>query len=220
MIKLENISKSYQYRKTSIDVFKGINLKIGKGDAFCIYGDSGSGKSTLLHIVGGMLMPSTGTIKVNSTELTALPLHFLSSFRRDTIGFVFQQFNLLKKFTVIENVLFPLIPTGKNLNQEKERIFLLLKRLGISHRAEFPVNHLSGGEQQRVAVARALALDPPVIIADEPFSNLDPKNIEIIMEIFMELKSQGKTFMVSSTAVDSRFDQGFIDQYTVCNVAE
>lgn len=212
MIELCDVSKYFMYRGTKVKVLNKINFRIEKGESVCLRGHSGTGKTTLLNIIGGMLVPSAGTVKVNGAELTKMPQHFLSQFRRKYIGFIFQQFNLMYNFTVMENLLFPLIPSGKKLTQEKQKIMGLLDRLQISHRASFYINFLSGGEQQRVAIARAMVCDPAIIIADEPFSNLDEKNIRFTLEIFDELKCQGKTFVVSTVSRPSGLEKHFFDR--------
>jgi putative ABC transport system ATP-binding protein len=200
------------YRGAKVKVLNKICLRIEKGESVCLRGHSGTGKTTLLNIIGGMLAPSSGIVKVNGSDLARMPQHFLSEFRRNHIGFIFQQFNLLYNFTVMENLLFPLIPSGKSLSKEKLKIMKLLDRLQISHRAEFYINYLSGGEQQRVAIARAMVSDPAIIIADEPFSNLDEKNIRFTLEIFDELKRQGKTFVVSAVSLPSDLEKNFFDR--------
>ena len=212
MIELTNVSKHYRHRRQTVNVLNKVNLKIKKGECVCIRAPSGTGKTTLLNIIGGMLAPTAGTVKVNDTTLTALPQHFLSEYRRNNVGFVFQQFNLLDNLTVMENLFLPLVPTGKALKIEKEKISKLLEKLQISHRYDFEINYLSGGEQQRVAVARALVNDPEIIIADEPFSNLDEGNTRFILDIFRELKTRGKTFVISATSPRSDLEEDFIDR--------
>jgi len=212
IIELIDIIKSYRYRGQTVNVLSDVNMQIEKGESVCIRGQSGTGKTTLLNIIGGMTAPSSGIVKVNGTNLTSLPQHFLSEYRRKNVGFIFQQFNLLYNFTVMENLLFPLIPSGKSLKNEKEKIINLLDRLQIAHREGFYVNYLSGGEQQRVAIARAMVNDPEIIIADEPFSNLDIKNTEFILEIFSELKKRGITFVISSVSLPSGLEKNFIDR--------
>ena len=212
MIELTNVSKCYRHRRQTVKVLDNVNLKILKGECVCIRAPSGTGKTTLLNIIGGMLAPTAGTVKVNDTTLTALPQHFLSEYRRNNVGFVFQQFNLLDNLTVMENLFLPLVPTGKALKIEKEKISKLLEKLQISHRYDFEINYLSGGEQQRVAVARALVNDPEIIIADEPFSNLDEGNTRFILDIFRELKTRGKTFVISATSPRSDLEEDFIDR--------
>jgi putative ABC transport system ATP-binding protein len=212
MIELINVTKNYKYRGQRVQILDNISLNISRGESICIKGISGKGKTTLLNIIGGMLVPTSGIVKVNGTNLTNLPQHFLSQYRRNNIGFIFQQFNLIYNFTVMENLLIPLLPTGKSLKVEKEKIFALLDGLHIGHRANFPVNYLSGGEQQRVAIARALVNDPKIIIADEPFSNLDGKNTKFTLELFNSLKVKGKTFIISSVFFHPELEQSFFDK--------
>lgn len=217
MIEIINLIKMYQWHGQKIKVLDKVNLNIKKGECICLKGPSGIGKSTLLNIIGGMLVPTSGDVKVDGESLPSLPQNFLSQYRQNKVGFIFQQFNLLYNFTVLENVFFPVIPTGRSFNQVEKRILTLLKRLQILKRKNFNVNHLSGGEQQRVAVARALVNDPDLIIADEPFSNLDLKNAEFIMKLFKELKSKRKTFVIASHS--SFFDKKkrFIDREVYIN---
>jgi len=212
MIELINVIKKYQYHGKTINVLSNVNLKINKGECVCLAMPSGAGKTTLLNIIGGMVASSSGSVRINSTDITRLPQHFLAAYRLKKIGFIFQQFNLLPHYTVMENLYFPLIPAGKQLHAERKRIETLLDRLKISHRADFHVNLLSGGEQQRAAVVRALINNPEIIIADEPFSNLDPENTAFILEIFKELKNEGKTFIISTTTTLMKQANGFIDR--------
>lgn len=212
MIELIDVTKKYKYRGQYVKILDNINLNINKGESICIQGISGKGKTTLLNIIGGMLVPTSGIVNVNGTNLVNLPQHFLSEYRRNNVGFIFQQFNLLYNFTVMENLLFPLLPSGKSLKAEKDKIFALLDRLHLGHRTNFPVNHLSGGEQQRVAIARALVNNPKIIIADEPFSNLDGMNTKLIIELFNSLKSKGKTFIISSVFFHPELEQSFFNK--------
>ena len=212
MISLDKVSKSYGYQGHRIEVLAEISLAISSGECVCLRAPSGKGKTTLLNIIGGMLAPSSGRVEVAGQPLTELPQHFLADFRRDTVGFIFQQFNLLPHFTVLENLYFPLVPSGISLAQVQPQLEKLLARLQISHRRDFAAIRLSGGEQQRVAVARALVNDPLLIIADEPFSNLDPENSGYIMDIFTELKDLGKTIVISSTAPPSPEEDRLVDR--------
>lgn len=212
MIELNNISKRYLYHGHTINVLSKVNLTIANGECVCLTMPSGTGKTTLLNIIGGMIVPTSGTVLIDNTDLTRLPQHFLAKYRLTKVGFIFQQFNLLSNFTVEENLFFPIVPTGRSLSSQKRKIKELLDRLQISHRCDFHVNLLSGGEQQRVAVARALINDPEIIIADEPFSNLDQKNTGLILEIFNELKKEGKTFIFSATSSIKEQTANFIDR--------
>jgi len=159
-----------------------------------------------------MLAPSAGKVQVDDWVLTDLPPHFLSNYRRTHVGFIFQHYHLLDQMTVLENLTLPIVPTGKSIRAQRPDIEKLLTRLQIAHRIGFPVRMLSGGEQQRVAVARALVNSPRIILADEPFSNLDDQNTDIIISLFHELKTAGMTFILTSTASTARWEHGFIDK--------
>lgn len=212
MIELKDITKQYKTNGHIVEVLTGVNVTVAGGECVCLRGPSGTGKTTLLNIMGGMLSPTTGEVRVLQTSLTRLPQHLLSGFRRKHIGFVFQHYHLFEHLTVMENLLMPVIPTGAVLKTEKYRLQLLLERLQIGHRGAFPVHCLSGGEQQRVAVARALVNDPDIILADEPFSNLDEGNTRFITELFGELKQLGKTFVFTSTALPAFWETSLIDR--------
>jgi len=217
MIKIANLTKIYKSNNKTIKVLDNVNLHVEAGERICLKGDSGSGKTTLLNIIGGMLSPTSGTVEVNGFSLTTMPQHFLSSYRRNNIGFIFQQFNLLPDFTILENLLFPTIPAGQLIKKSKRKIESLLNRLQIGQRINSYVNELSGGEQQRVAVARALVNDPEIIIADEPFSNLDQKNTEFILDLFKELNAQNKTFLIASHSRYFDLENRFIDREVFIN---
>ena len=217
MIKLANLTKIYRSNRKTIKVLDNVNLHFKAGERICLKGDSGSGKTTLLNIIGGMLAPTSGTVEVNGFSLTTMPQHFLSSYRRNNIGFIFQQFNLLPDFTILENLLFPTIPAGRPIKESKRKIERLLDRLQIGQRINSYVNELSGGEQQRIAVARALVNDPEIIIADEPFSNLDQKNTEFILDLFKELNTQNKTFLIASHSRYFDLENQFIDREVFIN---
>lgn len=212
MIELIDIGKQYYYGKQIVPVLQKVTLTIQNGESVCLRGPSGTGKTTLLNIMGGMLAPSSGTIQVNDQMLNELPAHFLSTFRRTQVGFIFQQFHLLGHLTVIENLTLPLVPSGQSIRLHHDRIAMLLTRLKIAHRLNFPVRLLSGGEQQRVAVARALVNTPKIILADEPFSNLDDANTDIIISLFRELKTAGMTFVLTTTSAAAPWENGFIDR--------
>ncbi len=212
MIELIDISKRYQTGRHNVDLLAGVNATIDGGECVCLRGASGTGKTTLLNIMGGMLSPTTGDVRVLQTSLPHLPQPLLSAFRREHIGFVFQHYHLFEQLTVMENLLMPIIPSGTPLRPQKHRLQELLERLQILHRSTFPVYCLSGGEQQRVAVIRALVNDPDIILADEPFSNLDEDNTRLIIGLFSELKHLGKTFVFTSTASKLPWEAGFIDR--------
>ncbi|MCP4747728.1 MAG: ABC transporter ATP-binding protein [Desulfobacteraceae bacterium] len=212
MIELTDIHKRYATGRHIVNVLSGINLTVDTGECVCLRGPSGTGKTTLLNIMGGMLSPTTGDVRVLQTSLTDLAHHMLSAYRRKHIGFIFQHYHLLEKLTVMENLLMPLIPCGRPLEPGKAKMLQLLERLQIGHRLTFPVHCLSGGEHQRVAVARSLMNDPNIILADEPFSNLDKDNTLFIVSMFKELKKQGKTFVFTATAQPMPWETDFIDR--------
>ncbi len=212
MIQITRVGKQYYYGRQVVSVLQDVNVTVRTGECVCMRGPSGTGKTTLLNIMGGMLAPSTGTVQVDDWVLTDLPSHFLSAYRRTHVGFIFQHYHLLNHLTVLENLTLPLVPTGQSIRARLPDIQALLDRLQISHRIDFPVRMLSGGEQQRVAVARALVNTPRLILADEPFSNLDAENTDIVLSLFHELKSAGMTFVLTATASAAPWETGFIDR--------
>jgi putative ABC transport system ATP-binding protein len=197
-VKLTHVGKSYRSGTQSVAVIKDLSLRIDRGEAILVNGPSGTGKTTLLNIVGCLTRPSEGYVLVGRRAVSGRPDHVRSTVRRDQIGFIFQQFNLLAGFTAVENVAMPLVPLGLKAAPRREKAEQLLRKLGLSHRAHFDVNELSGGEQQRVAIARALVSDPWLVLADEPTSNVDSETAGVVVSIFAELKSQKKTLIVAS----------------------
>ena len=199
-IKAVNISKSYlNEKKVKLEVLKSISLDIEKSKITVIVGASGAGKSTLLHILAGLDTPDEGTVIYNNKNIFDFNENELSSFRNKNIGLVFQFHHLLPKFTAEENVFIPQLIKDTSLNKAKERARELLKLVGLSDRATHKPAELSGGEQQRVAVARALANDPQIIFADEPTGNLDTVNSEAIHKIILELRDKYKKTLVIVT---------------------
>jgi lipoprotein-releasing system ATP-binding protein len=193
LVSVSGIHKSYG----SLKVLKGIDLVIGKGEVAAIVGASGAGKSTLLHIIGTLDNPDNGKVLINGVDVFAYPPSRLASFRNQTIGFVFQFHNLLPEFTAMENVLMPAFISGKNVQQAETRARELLALLGISERVHHKPSELSGGEQQRVAVARALINKPALILADEPSGNLDSKNAQELHQLFFDLRKRfNQTFII------------------------
>jgi putative ABC transport system ATP-binding protein len=197
-VKLTHVGKSFRSGTQKVEVIDDLSLRIDQGEAVLVNGPSGTGKTTLLNIVGCLTRPSTGYVLVGRRAVSGRPDHFRSTVRRDQIGFIFQQFNLLAGFTAVENVALPLVPLGLRATERRGRAERLLHKLGLSHRARFSVNELSGGEQQRVAIARALVCDPWLILADEPTSNVDSETASMVVSIFAELRSQEKTLIVAS----------------------
>lgn len=193
MIKVTNLHKSYG----SVEVLKGIDLVIDKAEIVSIVGKSGAGKTTLLQIIGTLLDSDQGSIIVNGTEVTKLKEKPLSKFRNQNLGFVFQSHQLLPEFTALENVIIPGLIASKNRKLIEEKAHEILNFLDLSHRLNHKPKELSGGEQQRVAVARALLNDPEVILADEPSGNLDTQNKEELHQLFFTLREKFKqTFVI------------------------
>lgn len=198
MIKLQGVYKSYFLGEEEVKAVCDATLEIKKKEYVSIIGASGSGKSTLMYLIGLLEHPTSGKIYLNGIDVSELTDAELSKFRNEYVGFVFQQFNLINKFTVIENVLLPTRYTKKDLDfNPLRRAEELLKKLGIAHRRDFFPNKISGGEQQRVAIARALMMKPQIILADEPTGNLDSKTGEEILDTIEELnKDLGVTVIL------------------------
>ncbi|BDX37161.1 lipoprotein-releasing system ATP-binding protein LolD [Tenuifilaceae bacterium CYCD] len=193
MIKVENIIKSFG----SLTVLKGITVEIPEKKVIAIVGPSGAGKTTLLQIMGTLSQPDSGNVYMNGENLSLMRDKQLAKFRNTHIGFVFQFHHLLPEFTALENVCMPALIAGKSMNSSQERAKELLDFLGLSHRLTHKPSELSGGEQQRVAVARALINNPLVVLADEPSGNLDSHNKEELHNLFFKLRDQmGQTFVV------------------------
>ncbi len=189
IITLENIVKLYTRGSEKVHALDGVSLSIDEGDYTAICGPSGSGKTTLLNIAGCMDHPTSGSVILGGDHVEQGNEKQLASFRRSTIGFVFQQFFLIPTLTVTENVSLPLLFSGKKVSHEKT--IEILERVGLSHRLNHLPGQLSGGEMQRVAVARSLVNDPKVILADEPTGNLDSKNSEAVIDLFEQVNSEG-----------------------------
>jgi macrolide transport system ATP-binding/permease protein len=194
MLELKNVEKVYQIGDNTVHALRGVNLTIEKGDYVAIMGPSGSGKSTMMHVLGLLDVPSGGSYKINGHEVSGLSEDELAILRREEIGFIFQQFNLLPRMSAFENVSLPLFYTGK----EKDSTYAktLLERVGLGQRMEHHSNELSGGQQQRVAIARSLVNQPQMILADEPTGNLDSGSEKEIMKILRELNDSGITVVV------------------------
>jgi lipoprotein-releasing system ATP-binding protein len=191
------IAKNIRKKFGEMEVLKGIDLTINKGDIVSIVGSSGAGKTTLLQLLGTLDKPDSGTILINNSNPFELNDKKLAQFRNQNIGFIFQFHQLLPEFTAIENVAMPALIGGVSMNEAKEKASRLLKKLGLSHRETHQPMALSGGEQQRVAVARALMNDPQLVFADEPSGNLDSKNAAELHQLFFELRDELKqTFVV------------------------
>lgn len=199
MIKITNIKQSYLQGKSVVKVLNGINLNISKGEKICFIGPSGSGKTTLLNILGLLENPISGSVLINSKNCNLMSLEQKTMFRRQYIGYIFQNNQLLEDFSVIENVAIPLIlnnfPKRFSLNKAKE----ILKTLGLIDKVNFKPGTLSGGEQQRVAIARAVIKKPFILLADEPTGSLDEENTKKVMQIIFSIINKLDTALVLAT---------------------
>lgn len=197
LIELREVAKHYRKGSEVVKAIDGINLEVQEKDMVAIVGPSGSGKSTLLHMIGAMDRPTGGEVSVAGRTLNGLAERDLTRFRRQTVGFVFQTFNLIPNLAALENVMLPMefnhVPKEERLRRAKS----LLERVGLGHRLSHRPNELSGGEMQRVAIARALANNPPLILADEPTGNLDSQAGQMIYELLKEISSERTVLVVT-----------------------
>lgn len=197
IVELKDVKRIYTLGQNRIYALNGVSFSIEEGDFVTIMGASGSGKSTLLNMIGCLDIPTSGVIKVNNTDLSKLDDDQLTAIRRNNIGFIFQQFNLIPTLTAIENVEIPMIFNGESPSKRRKKALKMLKKADLPPEyAEHKPNEMSGGQQQRVAIARALANDPPILLADEPTGNLDTKTGHNIMELLKELNAAGTTVIV------------------------
>jgi len=194
MLSARNIYKSYG----KLPILKGVDLEVNRGEIISIVGASGAGKSTLLHIIGSLTLPDQGTVEINGVEINSLSAKKLSEFRNKNIGFIFQFHHLLPEFSALENVCMPAFIAKKGKKESEMKAEELLEMLGLDHRMHHKPSELSGGEQQRVAVARALINNPSVILADEPSGNLDEKAEADVFKRLKELSKSGKCVIVVS----------------------
>ena len=193
MIEIHNIHKSFG----ALEVLKGIDLNIAKGEIVSIVGPSGAGKTTLLQVMGTLLNPDAGTLRIAGTDVSSLASKALSRFRNDHLGFVFQFHQLLPEFTALENVMIPGMIAGRKQSDIRARALELLDFMGLSGRTDHKPSELSGGEKQRVAVARALMNEPDVVFADEPSGSLDSRNKAELHQLFFDLRRKyGQTFVI------------------------
>lgn len=209
MIAAENLRKTYSKRGKRVEALKGVSFNIHKGEFVGITGASGSGKSTLINILGGLLRPSDGTLKIGGRDVYKMKDKELSSFRNKTVGFVFQSFNLLEDYTSLENVMLPLIIGGCPLRERRKLAENALEMVGLKNRLKHRPKELSGGQRQRVAIARAIVNSPKIIIADEPTGNLDPENAAEIMRLLKEITDSGVTVL---TVTHSREFLSYFDE--------
>jgi len=196
MIELQSIKKVYTMGSQSLEALRGVTLKVEQGEFISIMGPSGSGKSTLMNIIGCLDTPSAGNYILDGDKVAGLSFDQLAAVRNRKIGFVFQNFNLLPYATSWENVELPLLFDGKSARRRRERVVELLNAVGLYDWRSHRPSELSGGQQQRIALARALANDPPILLADEPTGNLDSKSGEEIMDILTKLWKEGRTIVM------------------------
>ncbi|OYT59036.1 ABC transporter ATP-binding protein [Euryarchaeota archaeon ex4484_178] len=198
MIEIENLIKVYRRGKIEVIAIRDVSLRIEKGEMALLVGPSGSGKTTFLHLVGGIDRPTAGKIVVNGKNIVNFNDEELTNYRRKEVGMVFQFFNLLPMLTALENVMLPMEFVGVPRNERKSRAMELLKKVGMEDRKNHYPDEMSGGEQQRVAIAVALANDPPIILADEPTGELDTETGMKIIELFKKLNDEGKTIIIAT----------------------
>ena len=196
LIELTDVTKRYQVGDQEIRALDGITLTIEQGEYAAIIGPSGSGKSTLMHLLGCLDIPSTGKVVIDGVDVSRASDGRLAEMRNEKIGFVFQSFNLLGKFTVLENVELPMIYSGVSKKERRARAVAAVERVGLMDRAKNTPLQLSGGQMQRVAIARALVNDPKIVFADEPTGNLDSTTGASILRLFRELSEQGRTIVL------------------------
>jgi len=196
MLEIKKIKKIYQMGKVKVEALKGVSFYIDKGEFVAIMGPSGSGKSTLMHIIGCLDQPTEGSFIIGGKDVSKLNDDRLAEIRNKSIGFVFQQFNLLSRTSILHNVEIPLIYAGLKTKQRREMAKQALVSVGLADRVKHKPNEISGGEKQRAAIARALVNNPLIILADEPTGNLDTKTGEEIMKIFYKLHQQGNTVIM------------------------
>ncbi len=208
LLSVQCVTKSYPMGKNRLEILRGLDLEIKKGEAVCIVGASGAGKSTLLHILGTLDRPTLGKVFYDGHDLTRQSDEDLANFRNKTMGFVFQFHHLLGEFTALENVMMPCRISGMSLNDSRMAAEELLEMLGLKERLTHFPSELSGGEQQRVAIARALVRKPEVLFADEPTGNLDTVNGERIQDLFFDLKTRLQLTLVVVT-----HDQAFARKF-------
>ena len=208
MIKIEKISKIFRTEEVETKALSEVSITINQGEFVTIMGASGSGKSTLLNIVGLLDGATSGSYQLLNQEMIGVKEQEKSKIRKQNIGFIFQNFNLIDELSVFDNIELPLIYNDVPASERKKKVEAIAERLGISHRLKHYPQQLSGGQQQRVAVARALINDPKIILADEPTGNLDSKNGNEVMELLTDLHANGSTIlMVTHSDYDASFSQ-------------
>jgi len=199
LIKLTGVSKSYALGAVEVKALEAVDLEIGSGDFLALAGPSGSGKTTLLNLIGCIDKPTGGRIVIDGADVTAVPLHRLAATRRDTLGFIFQTFNLIPVLTAYENVEYPLLLKGVPRRERDARVRRWLDHVGIAAQAKQRPDQLSGGQRQRVAIARAMVVEPKLVLADEPTANLDSETAIRILDLLAALNAETNTTFVFAT---------------------
>ncbi|MBQ49534.1 MAG: lipoprotein-releasing system ATP-binding protein LolD [Zetaproteobacteria bacterium] len=199
VISLKEVTKVYQIEAQKVEALRGVTVDLKVGQMVGVTGRSGSGKSTLLHVVGTLDKPTSGEVLLNGTNISGMPDQMTSNFRNSTVGFIFQMNNLLPEFSALENVMMPGLIAGASAEEMSDRAGELLNRVGLGSRLNHRPGELSGGEQQRVAIGRALLMAPPILLADEPTGNLDKKNSDAVMDLLLELSEQNGVTMLLVT---------------------
>jgi putative ABC transport system ATP-binding protein len=196
LLEMKNISKVYQMGKEELYALKDISLEVAEGEFVAVIGPSGSGKSTLMNLIGCLDVPTSGTYRLDGKDVSALSGDQQATIRNEKIGFIFQGFNLLPKLTALENVELPLLYRSIPANRRRQAALEALEKVGLSDRAGHRPTELSGGQQQRAAIARALAGDPPILLADEPIGNLDSRSGREVTDLMHRLHQQGHTIVL------------------------
>ncbi|MEA3137406.1 MAG: putative transport system ATP-binding protein [Thermoplasmata archaeon] len=194
-VQTRQLRKAFPVGDTQLEVLRGVDLDIRRGEFVSIMGPSGSGKTTLLNLVGLLDTPTDGAIRLLGTDTHAMSPNQRATMRRQALGFVFQSFNLMPRLTALQNVMLPMAIAGVNRKARRQKARDLLDSVGLGERLQHVPSELSGGQKQRVALARALALDPPILLADEPTGNLDSKTSQEVMQLFDSLHSEGRTII-------------------------
>ncbi|GAA5263385.1 ABC transporter ATP-binding protein [Methanocalculus sp. MC3] len=199
MIEVTDLQKTYRMGDVLVHALNGVSVTIAKGDFIGITGASGSGKSTLLHMIGLLDLPTSGSVTISGEDVTALPDYQRTLFRLEWLGYVFQEYALMHDLTAFENVALPMMARGLSEDEIRDRVLHMLDQVGLRARADHLPKELSGGEQQRVAVARGLVNDPEILIADEPCANLDSENSKAVLDLFAEInRERGQTVLMVS----------------------
>ena len=196
LIEINDVTKAYNSGDGPVEVLKGISFNVEEGEFLALMGPSGSGKSTLLTLLGAINSPTTGQVMVDGIDIYQLSSEKRADFRSEYLGFVFQQFQLIPYLTAIENVMLPLAITGRSNSEQKAMAMAVMDRVGLSQKYNRLPNQLSGGEQERVAIARAIVNEPPILFADEPTGSLDTKTGDEILELFKDLNREGQTIIM------------------------